>query len=116
MNFEKVIESYYRAINDSSLSGIKDCMHNKNPNKNKVFEIYGPVFNKYKLIAKILSCRVLGQDGKHVIVKENTETKKISGEEFQDNVTQNIHILESNSQSEWKIVHSQLVGIEVLAK
>ena len=50
---------------------------------------------------------ILGQDEKHVIVKESTETKKITGEQFQDNITQNIHILEIDSDS-FPVVSSKI--------
>ena len=114
MNIQTVVENYYEAINNSSLKGIKNCMHDKNINKNRVVELYEPIFNKYKLFAEIISWHILGQDEKHVILKENTKTKRIEGAEFQDNITQNIHILEIDSSFDWKIVNSHLVGIEIL--
>jgi hypothetical protein len=113
-NKYEIVKDYYKSIQNKNISSLLNCLHDHHQSMHQFEEIYKPVFEHFTLTVDLIAIKVLGEDEKHIIVKDLVDTKKLSGPIFKDNRTSTVHILEQDTEGKWKILNSTMVHMENL--
>lgn len=67
------------------------------------------LFNLYDLATTLRSFRYIGRDKTYAVVRVATETRKLIGPEFKDNLIDVIQIMKKH-ENQWKIYRTAIVG------
>ena len=95
-----VLEANETAIAKGDVDAMSRTLHSQSP-------VYAKTRNAmkdwpFKLKSEILYFKVIGEDGDFAFARVRTKTTKLSGPEFQDNVTDALHAFKKEGP-DWKI-------------
>jgi len=95
-----VIEANEAAVANGNLDGMSRTLHSQSP-------VYAKTRSAmkdwpFKLKAEILYFKAIGEDGDFAFARARIKTTKLSGPEFKDNVTDEVHAFKKEGP-DWKI-------------
>jgi hypothetical protein len=95
-----VLEANETAVANGDIDAMSKTLHSQSP-------VYGKTRSAmknwpFKLKTDILYFKALGEDGDFAFARVRTKTTKVSGPEFQDNVTDALHAFKKEG-ADWKI-------------
>ena len=96
----EVLDANFAAVATGNVDAMSRTLHSQSP-------VYAKTRNAmkdwpFKLKTDILSFKVIGEDGDFAFARVRTKTTKLSGPEFQDNVTDALHAFKKEGP-DWKI-------------
>jgi len=106
-----VLEANDAAVTKGDVDAMSRTLHSQSP-------VYARTRNAmkdwpFKLKTEILSFKVLGEDGDFAFARARIKTTKLSGPEFQDNVTDEVHAFRKEG-ADWKIWASMPLTVTFL--
>ena len=95
-----VLEANETAVANGDVDGMLKTIHSQSPSYAKTRSAMKNW--PFKLKTDILYFKVIGEDGDFAFARVRTKTTKLSGPEFQDNVTDAMHAFKKEGP-DWKI-------------
>jgi hypothetical protein len=104
-----LLETNEAAVGNGDVEGMSRTLHSHSP-------VYAKTRSAmknwpFKLETTILYFKVIGEDGDFAFARARTKTTKLSGPEFQDNVTDALHAFKKEG-ADWKIWSSLPLTVE----
>jgi hypothetical protein len=95
-----VLDANFAAVANGDIDAMSKTLHSQSP-------VYAKTRNAmkdwpFKLKTEVLYFKVIGEDGDFAFARVRTKTTKVSGPEFQDNVTDALHAFKKEGP-DWKI-------------
>jgi len=98
----RLLDEYHNYLNGHDLEGVIGTIHSSSPAQGPTRQMFGQMFNAYRLKNELLDTRYIGMDDDYVYIKMKQKVSKLQGPEFRDFISGAL-VVAKKDKGDWKV-------------
>lgn len=106
----QLVDRNLQAAQAEDLEAYMAQMHPQSPLFESTRRTMRVIFDRYQMDYQLMDVAFIGTDGQYAVVRARSSTRKVSGPEFRDNVTDVMHVFRQD-EGQWKFWQTAVLEV-----